>query len=452
MRKLFSVSPLVAVLIMLAAATGVQAFIVRQYVWPTTSTTYVLDASFTGRGLDWVARANEAAQHWTTNTYFDFFSNAGSSNRVQTGSLACDTLAITNSAEDALGIYRTSFAITVNVSPICNFTWYAGTDTPPFGQYDLRTVLRHEFGHAAGLRHVTGSEAQLMHPVIRPQTIKQIAVDDQNGMNFLYNPDTSITLVTADNYYTGVTYDNPSYQVGYKGRGWSGGSPFPRTLNQTHSWANQKGASTWFAFNGNRITWVFAKTFNRGWHDIYIDGVYQESINTYDGSDTLWQVHRTWDMGTSGDHIIEIRKPTDEAAYTDLDAYIVNIPQAAGDHDNSSNSVKYIGAWTHGTGWVGPTSGTVSWSNTADDATVFTFVGDGITYRYTKASNRGIAKVTIDGNFRQTIDLYSGTTAWQQTTRWDLSFGTHTIHIAVTGDKNGASSGTYIDVDQFEVD
>lgn len=252
-----------------------------------------------------------------------------------------------------------------------------------------------------------------------------------------------------------MTYDNPYYQVGYKGRGWTGGSPFPLALLQTQSWSNLRGASSWFPFEGNRITWVFAKASNRGWHDVYINGVYRESINTDDDNEVLWQVHRTWDMDTYGQHVIEIRKPAEDPFtpdYTDLDAYVVNITQALGNHDDTSGSIKYIGNWTHGAGWAEAANRTVSWSNTADNAVVFTFYGDGITYRYTKAANRGIAKVTIDGNFVGAVDLYSAATAWQQTTRWALASGTHTIHIAVTGEKNWNSSGTYIDVDQFEVD
>lgn len=93
----------------------------------------------------------------------------------------------------------------------------------------------------------------------------------------------------------------------------------------------------------------------------------------------------------------------------------------------------------------------------ADDGVYLTFVGDGIRYYYTKAYNRGIVQVTIDGEEQARIDLYAPTTPpnnhqWQQSSYWALPYGTHQIHLAVTGDKNGSSSGTYIDLDRFVVD
>lgn len=453
MRKLLVQPLFVAIFALLVVATGVQAFTVMRDAWPTPNTTYGMDASFTNQGAAWINRANEAAQHWTDLTAFDFVFNAGSANRLRTEALDCNTLANMAPTEDALNIYRTSFIITVNVNPNCpNIVWYTGVDVPPVNTFDLRTVLRHEFGHAAALDHVLGDAAQLMYPVVNPQAVKHIAADDQNGIEFLYNPNSGVRLSSAAWYwYTGATYDNTYSYVGYKGSNWSGGSPFPRALLQTQSWSNQTGASSWFAFIGDRITWVFAKAFNRGWQNVYIDGNFIESINTDDDNDILWQVHRTWEVA-SGQHIIEVRGLGGGTTYTDLDAYVLNIVRQQGTHDDASGGIQYLGAWTHGAGWQGPINGTASWSSTADDAVVFTFLGDGVTYWYTRAWNRGIAKVTIDGNFVQAIDLYSPNVMWQQSIRWPLAYGTHTIHIAVTGDRHPNSQGTYIDVDQLAVD
>ncbi len=298
-----------------------------------------------------------------------------------------------------------------------------------------------------------GANTQLMYPFIDPVAIKQIGADDQNGIDFLYDPSSSVRLQSAATYYVGgATYDNNYPAVGYKGRNWTGGSPFSHALFQTASWSNQTGASSWFAFLGARVTWVFAKAANRGWQDVYIDGTLVESINTDDNDDNLWQVHRTWDMDTPGYHVIEIRGLGNGTDYTDLDGYVVDILRAQGAHDDTSGYVRYIGNWTHSSGWPNADNGTVSWSNTADDAVVFTFVGDGITYSFTKGPNRGKVKVTIDGEYKETIDLYSAAPQWSVDRRWPLSLGTHTIHLAVTGEKHSSSSGIYVDVDQLAVD
>jgi len=58
-----------------------------------------------------------------------------------------------------------------------------------------------------------------------------------------------------------------------------------------------------------------------------------------------------------------------------------------------------------------PYNNTLSWSNTANDAVIFTFVEDGIKYVYTKAYNRGTVQVTIDGLNYANIDLYAPTSS-----------------------------------------
>lgn len=119
MRRLPVLSLLIAALVSLAATTGARAFTLMRDVWASTNTTYGMDTSFTNRGAAWVNRANEAAQHWADLTAFDFFFNSVSGNRLRTGNLDCNTLANMTPVEGALGIYRTSFVITVNVNAGC---------------------------------------------------------------------------------------------------------------------------------------------------------------------------------------------------------------------------------------------------------------------------------------------------------------------------------------------
>jgi hypothetical protein len=124
-----------------------------------------------------------------------------------------------------------------------------------------------------------------------------------------------------------------------------------------------------------------------------------------------------------------------------------------------------MGNWTHcpNCGELGnpnnaPFNYTISWSNTPNDAISLTFVGDGIRYVFTKAYNRGIVKVTIDGEITHEIDLYAPTQPqsvnheWQESVHYPLSYGTHQIHLAVTGKKNPSAAGVYIDLDRFVVD
>jgi hypothetical protein len=75
-------------------------------------------------------------------------------------------------------------------------------------------------------------------------------------------------------------------------------------------------------------------------------------------------------------------------------------------------------------------------------------VGTELQYVYTKAPNRGMALVTIDGNPRGAIDLYSADIVWQVRTAFGgLRAGPHEAEIQVLGRHDSASSGGFIDID-----
>jgi hypothetical protein len=310
---------------------------------------------------------------------------------------------------------------------------------------------------------VQGAESQLMYHEVEPQAVKSIGPDDINGIQYLYNPNTGLHQTAAYEYWTffgnQYTFNNTHAGVGYKGAGWWRGiycCSLATSLDL--AWSNQVGATSWIAFHGSRITWQFTKHGNRGWHDIYIDGNHMGAIDSEDNSNTLWRVQKTWDL-TPGYHIIEVRgrggDPVDD--YSDLDAFILDINRQTGNHDDLSGYISYLGNWTDNSICCpGAWNGTLTWSNTPNNAVVFTFVGDGIKYVFTKAYNRGKVKVTIDGNYIETIDLYAPTVSpnhlWQQEKHYPLSYGTHTIHLNVTGAKHPAAADYYVDVDRFVVD
>ncbi len=76
-----------------------------------------------------------------------------------------------------------------------------------------------------------------------------------------------------------------------------------------------------------------------------------------------------------------------------------------------------------------------------------------MTYIFTKAPNRGIAEVTVDGKSQGAIDLYSEKIEWQTRQRFCcFSPGRHLLTIRVTGQANGKSSGKYVDVDALVVE
>ncbi len=80
------------------------------------------------------------------------------------------------------------------------------------------------------------------------------------------------------------------------------------------------------------------------------------------------------------------------------------------------------------------------------------FTGSGVTWVTRKASDQGIASVTIDRLSHGTFDLYSSTTQAQVSEAFSgLSSTTHTFVIKVTGTKNPSSNGTKVSIDAFIV-
>lgn len=205
-----------------------------------------------------------------------------------------------------------------------------------------------------------------------------------------------------------------------------------------------------FPFNGTSVSLLYSMASNRGRQSIFIDGVLKESFLAR-ADETRRQVIRTWTGLPSGDHTIEVR--SDGEGLMEVDAFANGIATvSAGSYDDAHGQNRYFGTWEALTGVAGTVGGTMHRSNTAGDVMRFTFVGNGITWKFSRDATRGIAAVTLDGVHQGYFDLY-GPTLRQQTLDFPaLGPGTHTFHITVTGRNNNAgATNTYVDVDELIV-
>jgi hypothetical protein len=129
-----------------------------------------------------------------------------------------------------------------------------------------------------------------------------------------------------------------------------------------------------------------------------------------------------------------------------------NVPAPPGEYDDLDLRIEYTGTWLHDRQFPQTSRGSITYSNVPGDAVRFLFNGTGITYIYTRAFNRGIARVAIDGRGRAFINLYSHEIQWQARSVFSgLDEGTHTIEIRVTQEKSQDSSDHYVDLDGFIV-
>ncbi len=124
-----------------------------------------------------------------------------------------------------------------------------------------------------------------------------------------------------------------------------------------------------------------------------------------------------------------------------------------GHHDDQDQGVEYKGKWWPDHQFPQSSGQSITYSDKPGDTFRIAFTGSAITYVFTKALNRGIAEVKIDDGAAVRINQYSAATQWQAKQRFGgLSSGAHTMEVHVSGDKDPASGGLFVDLDAFEVE
>ncbi len=252
--------------------------------------------------------------------------------------------------------------------------------------------------------------------------------------------------------------DDPDARITYTGA-WNH-NPLGDAYNGTFSYTDTAGSSAELRFTGSGVAYVASLENNRGIAEVYLDGEYRGRFDLYSaGAVRQDPVFADNDL-EYGEHTIRVvvtgeKNPLAAGAYVDVDAFEIHKPfqnMQESKTDDRDAAVSYAGAWTHdpiGGAW----QDTFSYSGQTGDTAAFTFTGVGISYIASREANRGIAQIRVDGEVKGTVDLYSAETLRQQEVfRLDgLPDGQHTIEVAVTGEKNPQSGGTYVDVDAFAV-
>ncbi|HLM99711.1 MAG TPA: hypothetical protein VK335_10540 [Bryobacteraceae bacterium] len=118
--------------------------------------------------------------------------------------------------------------------------------------------------------------------------------------------------------------------------------------------------------------------------------------------------------------------------------------------DDTNWSITYAGNWMRGE-FEQASNATLTYTNDPAAVARFSFEGTELQYWYTKAFNRGLAAIFIDGVSKGVIDLYSPTLEWQTSSAFGgLPPGRHTVEIRATGRHDPASQDSYIDIDTLE--
>jgi GH43 family beta-xylosidase len=119
-------------------------------------------------------------------------------------------------------------------------------------------------------------------------------------------------------------------------------------------------------------------------------------------------------------------------------------------------SVAYTGSWNAGTGCAAQCFwGDDHWSNQTGATATYTFTGRQLALLSVRDVGNGIAAISVDGGAEQRYDFYPvnrirvGEALNYLSPK--LAYGTHTVRVRVTGEKNAASDGAYVSVDRAEV-
>lgn len=122
-------------------------------------------------------------------------------------------------------------------------------------------------------------------------------------------------------------------------------------------------------------------------------------------------------------------------------------------YDDRSPWIDYAGDWYLDDGFPEAAQGTLSYTDRPGLAFEFRFEGTRVTWVFTKAFNRGKARVFLDGTEAAVLDLYAPMTAWQQRRTFPAGGpGPHLLRVEVLPEKNPASTGSTVDVDLLTVE
>ncbi len=126
-------------------------------------------------------------------------------------------------------------------------------------------------------------------------------------------------------------------------------------------------------------------------------------------------------------------------------------PVTAGVADDASPLLCWTGDWISQRfpqAW----EETLTYAGDPGAAVTIAFRGTALEYVCTKALNRGTAELSIDGEPRGVLDLYSRDPVWQAVYRFDnLAPGEHRAVLRVLGRHNSAALDSIVDVDAFRV-
>jgi hypothetical protein len=342
---------------------------------------------------------------------------------------------LTASASDNVGVVGVQFfgdgAALGDEVTTAPYSMLVDTTTSPDGSHVLTAVARDAAGNSKTSTPVTVTVANNTAPPPPPPPPPGSATRFEET-------DPSIT------YSAGWTQDGSL--------SWSGGTATVSTA---------PGAQATLTFTGTSVSWIGGRGPDTGIARISLDGIFLTEVDTY--SKTV-EVRVPMFAATglaNARHTLTIEVTGGQNASAASDRIFVDafdVPAVTVSRlQETDPSITYSGTvvaaeWTAfdaSRAWSG---GTATTSKQPGAQATITFTGTGIRWIGARGPQTGIARVTLDGVVTP-VNTYAPAEQIQAEvfTQQDLTDGTHTLTIEVTGEQDPASMSPLIVVDAFEV-
>jgi hypothetical protein len=214
-----------------------------------------------------------------------------------------------------------------------------------------------------------------------------------------------------------------------------------------------------FAFTGRSVTWVGYRSVEGGIARVFVDGAFVADIDLFARRNESARIYTVKALA-SGAHTLTIevtglKHAESQGTLVTVDAFDVPAPAVSHLQDTDPN-VTFSPGWAReqtvdsDIPW---SDGSAAVSTTPGAQTTLVFNGTAIGWVGARSPDGGIARVYIDGALAREVDTYHYTLKVQDTLfeADGLADGSHVLVVEATGRRNGASSGTQIAVDAFDV-
>ena len=282
-----------------------------------------------------------------------------------------------------------------------------------------------------------------------------IKLSTMYGQPITYNyNDLNISLTQTSSLSAG-TYEEDNPNISYVGN-WINNSN-SKNSGGKGKYSYTSGNYATFSFTGTGFSLYSLASINRGIAKITIDNISYD-VDTSSTSLMYKKDIFTKNNLTYGTHTVKIQVTPNKNSSSNANTIFIDYIEiygtnslTAGTYEEDNPNISYVGNWINNSDSKN-SDGKGKYSYTSGNYATFSFTGTGFSLYSLASINRGIAKITID-NISYDVDTSSTSLMYKKNifTKNNLTYGTHTVKIQVTPNKNSSSNANTIFIDYIKV-